>query len=401
MRIEDFSNPTASKSLRYDRRSIATVVKVSDDTGADNVLGVYIPRLMFGLPISTGPYDKSINVDTSKIKNKKNKTIGKTSIKIRNYCILPIAVIPNSDTPHFVLGENVFVDMADSDLKTMFILPYSLGEVNRRQYDQYTIRCPSLSKPGDEMTPDNTYGFQINTEDQIISLWTSQNNKEKSTYAIFINAKDGKMTISDGGKRVIDVDTENDSILIQNEKESKVELVGDIVNIKCGTLNIEAADDINIKAKNMKREVDNVKSTITEDQEEVDKLNIKGNEFKGEYNKQEWSGSEYKNKTNKWVVDSPISGFTKVLTADSFSISPNAGMNPLPTCANWSNAGIGSFGNPAVASLPLVKFMPLNIALNMITATVDSIGSIYGIPPSLTASLSGMTSQIMTNNVKG
>ena len=178
-------------------------------------------------------------------------------------------------------------------------------------------------------------------------------------------------------------------------------MVGDTINIEAGTINIKAKNDINIESSTISRKIDKIKTESSEDIEEVDKLSIKGNEFKGEYNKQEWSGSSYKNKTSKWVVDSPISGFTKILTANSFSIWGNAGMNPLPTCANINSSGIAAFGNPSLISLPLAKQQPLMIALSLISAVLDTVGAVHGIPPTLSASIAGMGNIIASNNAKG
>ena len=402
MYIKNYATMETDRSLLYDQRTPAVVVKTGDDTGKDNVLGVFIPRYMFGLPISKGPYENNAKFDvSSKLLNTKNKSIGATSAKVKNYVILPISVIPNAATPHFTYGENVFVDMADKDLKSLFILPYSLGEVNRRTQDMYTILCPNFKKPGETLGNDNSYGFQIDTINQVIGLWTTKVNDEKSVYTFGINAAEGKILISDDGKRTIEVVTDDDSITIQNEKNSKWQMVGDTINIEAGTINIKAKNDINIESSTISRKIDKIKTESSEDIEEVDKLSIKGNEFKGEYNKQEWSGSSYKNKTSKWVVDSPISGFTKILTANSFSIWGNAGMNPLPTCANINSSGIAAFGNPSLISLPLAKQQPLMIALSLISAALDTVGAVHGIPPTLSASIAGMGNIIASNNAKG
>ena len=401
MIIDDYITGSVKRSLNYSERSIATVIKTSKETGADNVLGVYIPRLMFGLPVSKGAYENTLSIDSSKFVNTKTKKIGSSSIKVKNYVTLPIAVVPNSATPHFTYGENVFVDMADKDLKSLFILPYSIGDVNRRMTDMFTVLCPNFKKPGEELTTDNSYGFQIDTINQVIGLWTTKNNGEKSRYSLGINAADGKVVLSDDGKRFLEISTDNDSITIQNEKKSKIELIGDTINISCGTLNVKVNNDINVESSSLSRKIDKIKTESSEDIENIDKLNIKGNEFKGEYNTQELKGSSYKNKTSKFVVDSPISGFTKTLTANSFSIWPNAGMNPLPTCANINSSGIAAFGNPSTIAMPLAKQQPLMLALGIMSAVIDTVGAIHGIPPSCSASVSGMASMIMSMNAKG
>lgn len=401
MHISDYTMPVGKRSLRYDEETPGLVVKDFNDTKKDNVIGVYIPRLMFGLPIGSGSYEKSVTVDTKKIVNTINKTVGSSSLKVRNYVELPIAIIPNIIPPKFVKGENVFVDMADSDLKSLYIKPYTMGETKRRKTDMWSIVCPNLKSENDDITEDNSYGFQIDTINQIIGLWTTKVNGEKSAYSFAINPKDGKVVLSDDGKRVITIDTAADSIEQVNEAGSKIKIEKGVMDLEADTINIKAKEDINMESKNLNRTIDNIKTSATEDVEEIDKLTLKGNEYSLDYNKQELSGSSYRNKTSKWVVDSPISGFTKVLTADSFSISPNAGINPMPTCANISNAGIAAFGNPSTPSLPLAKQQPTFACLTAIAAVVDSLAAILGIPPTLSTTVSSMSTPMISNNVKG
>ena len=114
--------------------------------------------------------------------------------------------------------------------------------------------------------------FQIDTINQVIGLWTTKVNDEKSVYTFGINAAEGKILISDDGKRTIEVVTDDDSITIQNEKNSKWQMVGDTINIEAGTINIKAKNDINIESSTISRKIDKIKTESSEDIEEVDKL---------------------------------------------------------------------------------------------------------------------------------
>lgn len=401
MYIEDYSLPLSKRSLRYAEKTPGVIVRTKDDTEKDNVFGVYIPRLMFGLPIKNGAYEKTINIDTSKILNSKNKNIGSKALTARNYIDLPVAIVPGLVTPHFRKGENVFIDMADKDIKSMFILPYSLGEQTRRKNDMWSILVPNPKKIGDPLTLDNTYGLQIDTENQTIGIWTSKQNGEKSSYMIGIDAKNGTMKLSDADKRTIIINTDEDSITCKNEANATIEMKKDVISISAKTINITADEDINVKSKKLTRKCDNIKTEGKEDEEKVDKFKGSGNEYTLDYNTQKISGSSYENKTSKWKVDSPISGFTKILTADSFSIWPNAGVIPSPTCANISNAGIASMGNPSLAAMPLTKQQPLSIALSTMCAVIDAIGCIHCVPPTLSAGIAAMSPTMMTMNSKG
>lgn len=401
MYVENYTKPKSTRSLKYDKKTLALVVKDNTETKKDNVIGVYIPRFMFGLPIDKGAYEKDISFDSSKLINSKNKNIGKTSLTVKNYVEIPIAVIPNQKPSRFRKGENVFVDLADNDIKSLYVLPYSLGEENRRKTDIISFLCPNLKNELDDITVENSYGIQLDTINQILSLWTTKVNDEKSAYMFSINAKEGKILLSDDGKRNILIDTKEDSISLENEEKSKIEMIKDTINIKCKTLNIDVEKDINVTSDELNRKIKKIKTEATSDEEKIDKLEYKGNKLNVNYNTQKIESSSYENKTSKWKVDSPISGFTKILTADSFHIWAMAGINPIPTCANISNAGIASMGNPSIIALPLAKAQPTTICLSAISAVVDTIGCVLGIPPTLVAMVSSMTPVIQSNNSKG
>ena len=401
MYIENYLNPKSTRSLRYAEQTPGLVVKSNAETGKDNVLGVYIPRLMFGLSPSKGAYENTIAFGTSKLLNSKNKSIGGNSLTIRNYVELSIATIPNINTPQFVCGENVMIDFADSDIKSAYILPYSFGDLNRRTTDDVTFMVPNFKKPGETPSISNTYGFQLNSRDQIISIWCSKNNGEKSDYAIIINAAEGKVLVSDSGKRAITIDTEKDNIQIKNEGGSSIDLTKDVIDMVCGTLNIKAKNDINITSTNMKRKVDNISTESTKDEEKIDQLSLKGNTYKREYNKQTVEGSSYEHKTSKWACTSPISGFSGKLTSASYTISSAAGTMPPPTNMTITEAGVGLFGSPNTPSIPVAKALPVISSLLAIAGVVDSLCSIECIPPTLSGVISGITAMMSSSNITG
>ena len=404
MYIDNYIRPISKRSLHYgEGRTLGLVVKDASEYDSDNELGVYIPKLMFGLPISSGAYEKSVSIKTSKILNSKNKTIGSTSLKLKNYVNLQVAQIPNIRTPRFAKGENVFIDNADRDIKNMFVLPYSLGEVCKRKHDKWSIMVPDFKSYAEysDLDYDNSYGMQLDSEAKSFMVWLCNHDGEKSTYMMAIDAKKGSVVISDNAKRTIEINTDEDRITIQNEAKSKIEMAKDTINISAKTINITADSDINVKSKNLSRKVDNIKSEGSKDEEKYDTLSLKGNDYKIDYSNMKENCTSFENKSSKWKVDSPISGFTKTLTCNDFSIWSQAGITPLPTCANISSAGIAAFGNPSVASLALAKAQPVITCLTQIAATVDVIGSVIGIPPTLAATVAASTGLIQSLNAKG
>lgn len=405
MRIMDYNRPVGTRSLRYAEPTVGIVFKTPDETELDNVIGVYIPRIMFGISPGTGANDETVSFGTTKIGNTGKRSFGKTSFESGNYINLQVASAYDHNTPKFAMGENVFISIIDSDLKNMFVLPYTLGETNRRQNDIWSVLLPNFKKHDEApLTYDNTFGFQIDTRNKLISFWTSESEckDEKGVYYIGMNAKEGQILISDSGKRTVTISTDDDSISIMNEAESVIEMVKDVVNITTHkTINIEADNDINIKCKKLNRNCDNIKTTSKEDVEQTDKLEIKGNEWKANYNKTNFSSTTFENQTTKWVTTSPISGFSAVLTAASFSISPSAGSPPLPTAPNVNPSGIMTSGLPSMVSMSLTKAQPLITVLMSLGAKIDAVASAVGCPPTSVAAVSAAVPLLPSISVMG
>ena len=408
MFIEYYRAPIGQPSLHYDEQTIGLVVKTPEEYGKDNVAGVYIPRLMFGLPISNGLYENTASVSYSKCLNSKNKKIGDSSIKIKNYVTLQITQSNNVIPPKYAKGENVFVGICDRDLKNMYILPYGFGEVNRRKDDIWSVMCPNLTSYSEpQLTLDNTYGIQIDTKNKLISIWTSfedgkaSSANEKGQYFIGLNPKEGSILISDSGKRTIEINSDEDRITLQNEAMTKIEEVKDTINLKAKHINIEAEEDINVKSDTLNREHTDIKTKSSTNTEETDTLDIKGNEFSCDYNTTKLKSSEYSNETSKAKIDSPISGFSGTLTSKDFSISSLAGEKPLPTSANISNAGIATMGSPNTMSMGLTRAMPLTQCLIAIASKVDAVASAVGCPPSASAAVAAAAPTMVSPSVMG
>jgi hypothetical protein len=241
-----------------------------------------------------------------------------------------------------VKGENVFVECCDRDIKNLFVKPSTIGDNSKRKDDVFTILVPNFKEWNESPTLnlENTYGLQINTKTKILSLWTTceggdeTSDKEKGKYMISINPAEGKVMISDNGKRQWLLNTEEDSITEQNEGGCKIQMIDDTINISApSTINIETTDDdgeIHIKSNKLVREHKNIETTVDEtDKENIKTLEFKGTDISTEYDTTKiTSNKTYENKANSsWKTDSPISGFTKILTADEFDISKNASVS--------------------------------------------------------------------------
>ena len=408
MYIKNFINPTSERSLLYgENRMLGLVVKTSEEYKKDNVIGVFISKLMFGLPINNGAYEESVNIDKKNCLNSVNKSIGKNTLKIKNYITLQVSQTNNVLPPKYAKGENVWVASADRDLKNLFVLPYSLGETNKRKDDIWTLMVPNFERyDNSDMTRDNTFGFQIDTKNKIIGLWTSKTGgkstgSEKGIYYFGINAKDGQIILSDSGKRIVKMKTDDDSLSYDNEAGSHLDITKDTLNAKFKHVKLEGTDDIEIKTKKLTRKCDKIYTDSDEDEEDVTKLKIHGNDLNSNYNNTKIESSSYENKTSKWKCDSPIAGFTKILTANSFSIWGNAGINPIPTCANISSSGIFSSGNPSTVSMGLAKAQPVINCLQSLAAKIDAVGAVVFCPPTSVAAVAATAPLITSQTCMG
>jgi hypothetical protein len=401
MYIDNYLKPQITPALHYTDQTIGTILKTNEELKKDNILGVYIPKLMFGLPVKNGPYEKTVSIDTSKILNSKNKKIGSTSLKVKNYVVLPVSITPNINTPKYSCGENVIVDFADKDIKSAYILPYSFGDTNRRKTDIITVFVNNFKEDQEELGLHNIYALQLDTKNQMASIFTSDNNGEKGVYTFTLNGKDGTILISDSGKRKILMSTDDDSIVLENEAESKFSMIDKVMSMKADILNIEMDSEINMKTSKITRKADVIETEASEDKEKIDKLTLNGNDYTMEYNNQILKGSSHENTTSKFKVDSPIAGFTQTLTSNQFSISPNAGVQPPVTAATINPAGIAMFGNPSSSALPLAIAPATISALIAISAVVDGLGAAHCIPPVLVANISTLAASITSKCAMG
>jgi hypothetical protein len=401
MYIDNYLKPQVTPVLHYTDQTIGVILKTNEELEKDNLLGVYIPKLMFGLPVKNGVYEKTVSIDTGKILNSKNKKVGSTSFKVKNYVVLPVSMNPNINTPKYNPGENVIVDFADKDIKSAYVLPYSFGDTNRRKTDVITVFVNNFKEEQEPLGLHNIYALQLDTANQIASLFTSDNNGEKGVYTFALNGKDGTILISDSGKRKIRINTDDDSISLLNEAQSEFTMIDKVINMKADILNVKMESEINFETSKITRKADIIETEASEDTEKIDKLTLEGNDYTLKYNKQILEGSSHENTTSKFKVDSPISGFTQVLTSNQFSISPNAGIQPPVSAATINPGGIAMFGNPSTSALPLAVAPPTINALMAIAATVDGIGAAHCVPPVLVANISALAANITSTRAMG
>ena len=67
MYVKNLLNPISEQSLLYGDKMLGLVVKNPEDMEKDNVIGAYIPKLFFGIPVDKGAFEKKISIDSSKL----------------------------------------------------------------------------------------------------------------------------------------------------------------------------------------------------------------------------------------------------------------------------------------------------------------------------------------------
>lgn len=108
-----------------------------------------------------------------------------------------------------------------------------------------------------ELTPDNSYWFQISTHLKLITLGTSTSDGEPFAYTIQLNTKEGLFIITDDKGNYIELESARNYIHVENADGSTYTLEGNdiktfsksTISHKTETFSIEA-DTVNVTSKN-------------------------------------------------------------------------------------------------------------------------------------------------------
>ena len=107
-----------------------------------------------------------------------------------------------------------------------------------------------------ELTKDNTYGFTVSTHQKKVEMTTSKSDGEPFAHTVQLDTKRGLFTYKDDKGNVIQVNSEDDQIFIENAAGSQVVIDGGVIKIlatdriemKAKTVNLEASE-FNVNAK--------------------------------------------------------------------------------------------------------------------------------------------------------
>lgn len=137
------------------------------------------------------------------------------TVTAQEYDWLPDGHLQNA--PDVRRGERVFIyRYADTD-KFYWVSSNLDRRLRRLETTTYMWQADPNAKNDDPWTDDNCYVLEVSTHDQLITFTTSQKNKEPFKYTIQLNTKDGFFSITDQDLNVIQLDSAEQIIRLQNK----------------------------------------------------------------------------------------------------------------------------------------------------------------------------------------
>jgi len=401
MKITDYKNLTVERSSEFLYSDMCgTVIKGPDAIGL-NVYGVYIPRLMAGIIIKDGPYEKTLKLSADKCLNSVNNVFGESEVIYSNYILLTLDIPYNFSMPKLIDGETVTVGVVDQDIKSMYIKPFTRDQILNRPTDVMEMYVPASGKyEGLDINDSNSYFLRLDSKSKKIRLHMSKKNGEKTSYDLIFDGDGGFISIGDSERSFI-INTDNDELMMKNKAGSSISLRGDAIDFEAKKIYINGADAVEMTSPKLTAELDNVslKSKIFEG--EITSMTLKGDKLSDSF-----SIAEYKNdKRNITSTTTTIDGLLEVsdfINANGgigFGAPP--GMAPLPVQPQISGSGEAQFFG--AASLALAKAQPVMTLLQIIAAQADAAG-VNGkvpIPPVASAAVAAMSSLITSSSAKG
>lgn len=199
------------------------------------------------LPIEALPFVEG-DISATEYKHKSNY-VNKDGIKYESNITgnnkllakwIPFGNSNRLSSPDVVKNETVllfrFADTEEYYWTTIF------REPSLRRLETVHFAISDLIKGLDAFDKTSSYWLEASTHDQYVQLHTSKSNGEAFAYDIIVNAKDGKVTITDDiGNYIIIDSTENH---IQVNSNSQITLTSPVVNIIANTTNI--SNDLNV-----------------------------------------------------------------------------------------------------------------------------------------------------------
>ena len=399
MKLSSYKNLVVERSNEFIKDGMAGVVIRTAEEIGDNVYGIYIGRMMMGVRIAEGPIEKQLSLNSSKCLNSINKNVGEKSATASNFIHLTMHSLYNISMPRLILGENVIVGLIDQDIKSMYIRPFSRDKIKYRPNDILEMYVPASGKfDGEDLTDDNTYYVRCDSVNKAIRIHMSKANGEVSAYDITIDGTNGTMSMTDG-KRSIILNTNDDEVILSNEKGSTVSLRKEMIDILCKKLYIKAEDSFEIECPKTKAKLDNIELTAEDFKGKVKSLKLEGDKLVEKYSKTQIENDKRQIKSSTTEVDGlvTVSGWIGANKGIGFGTQP--GKAPLPTIPQISGSGMANFSGPS--GMCLVKAPPLVQILTQMLVLIDIAGSAPIVPPTAVATVTPMLNQLLSTVTKG
>ena len=122
-------------------------------------------------------------------------------------------------------------------------------DINLRKRETVVYCYSNTSEEATNAGPESTYFIEISTHKKLITLHTSENDGELTTYDIQLNTKDGYFVLVDGLGNVFRINSKEESFLMQNTSGNFVLLEKDDLTINLnGKMLVSAAGGYTLQA---------------------------------------------------------------------------------------------------------------------------------------------------------
>ena len=401
MRMRDYKELIIERSYDFIKdNSLGIVMKTPQDTG-QNRYGVYIPRMMMGIPIDKGPYEKSIKLNSDLCLNSVNKEFGSSDLVISNYVNLTMDTVYNISMPRFIEGEQVTIGVIDQDIKSMYIKPFCRDHVKFRPTDSMKMYVPASGKyDGDDLDDTNSYYLKLDSDSKTIRLHMSNGNGEVSQYDLSIDGSSGILSLTDG-KRSIMINTNDDEVAMMNEAKSTIAIRGDSIDMSCKKFYLNASDTIDITSSKGIVTVDNIDVVNKKMDVTTTTMSVTGTKCTTNFTKSDSTNTSRTITSPTVTVTGNVSVVGAVCPSAGIGFGVPAGSPPSPIGPNVNGAGIADF--MGIGGEPLVKSTALIAMLQTIATQLDATTVLAApiIPPLALSTVTSALPNLISIKVKG
>ena len=402
------------------------VVVVPPDKLGTNQVGVFIAKLFPSMDISESAKETSVKYDTNFLKNSKNKKLLKGSVKLQNYVVLYCKYPTGLAMPDLQVGQTVFVNFVDQDLKTMYCEESPVKQDGKKEGERVRIEAPAKKEGSDEnveITKDSAYALEIDSRKnaQRIELKTSKENGEKAAIRMSIDSKNGIFYVNAGGEEMFKYSVEDDEWLFKTAGGATFSMKDKVFEINCDELIINGESKIKMKTKDYQLESDKIKEDAKSVKLKYKDLNQEGTSAKFKIQQEKHQGLAFRMQHTIGVqVESVMFAVNGLVAAASltFGAGPPSIDVPLSVPDNTMKVPEGNMDmgksnitvktgmmEMGTGGQSLAKASPIVNAVNKLAAFYDMLTVVGSASLIKMMGASGViasdSSQVPSSNVKG